>query len=844
MKKIFSAMICAVVMLTSACTKDFDASVNSNVPLKTITLSVSHELPEVFNEDGTRVTINDKNQLVWEVGDAITIAYTSNGTVSSATSEPLAAGDPAVGQPIYESAEFTVSIPEDATMHYAYSYCGTYSGSLSATRMRIQMAGWTNDAPDYGNNMAAGTSFADVVRQSPASGAVSFNPSNNTGTVALHNAAAFVEVQLTGDEKVWTVGVMSKSQNLRSKYGDINDIATDNPKLFIYQNVEKNSEDPSSMGGAHCVVSNTQLSDTPTSFYFAMPVVNLPAEDMFIIVRGETFARIYRSKNAHSFTRNHVTRIKPFAVGAPDTDGVTYEPLDKDGVSNCYMVAPATTDKYYSFSVVNIDGGNAVWGNKTKNYGVWPLWATKDKLVEDVAVVYETSNGSEGRVYFKVPANSGNGSCVLTGGPINSAQIGTNWSWHIWVTDAHAVTYGDPAITVLDRAPGALWVPTSKEEVVAMTDETAAQTVGFMYQYGRHVPFPGPKSLNNPSGANKWGYEGSGGNKGSFTNNTLKVELYKFSRWQNGFTCYDNTNKDATGTKYYNMQMMQNGGTWATDVTQESINADGVSGNVKYWSTAQKGNQDPCPQGYRVAGVTELERIFRELKGDGSLSLYTNHYSPSNQTYSINAKKTVDSNSDGTADAMDAANNAIKYATDAYGSFSNGEVGEVSKAAREEALNGNFIWFPHGGFRMMKQNAANAGEHGCLLYATNYLHEGKSVNTPAVGVVWGVPDYDLTALLAATKIAMPSHNISAYPNYVCIPFKWAITGENIWTYSTLASNDISVRLNTGATAFTMNKGGLPAHDAAPVRCVKIATASGEAQVSSLAGQQTDANAWN
>ncbi len=145
---------------------------------------------------------------------------------------------------------------------------------------------------------------------------------------------------------------------------------------------------------------------------------------------------------------------------------------------------------------------------------------------------------------------------------------------------------------------------------------------------------------------------------------------------------------------------------------------------------------------------------------------------------------------------------------------------------------------------MMKQAAANAGEHGCLMYSTNYLHDGKSVNTPAVGVIWGVPDFDLTALLATTHIAMPSHDKTGYPNYVLIPYKWATTGENIWTYGTLATNNITVRHNTGATAFNINKGGLPAHDAAPVRCVKIATASGEAQVSSLAGQQTDANAWN
>lgn len=845
MKKILFALA-AVVMLAPACTQEFD-DVAAPVKMKTITMSVSYELPEVFAEDGTRVTLDDNNSLVWEDGDKIMVVYTSGGKVASAISSPLDSVNPAVGQTISNPATFTVEIPSGATLNYAVSYVGTFNGSLEASRMRVQFAGWANGAADYGNNIATGTSLADVVRQCPASGVIT------DGKVTLHNSAAFCEVQLTGADKIWSVALMSKSQNLRSRYGDINNIASAEPKLAIYQNAERVSEDPSSFGGALCLVSGgAVLSSTPKSIYFAMPVIDLPAEDLFILVRTGSFTRLYRSKNAHSFKRSHVTRIKPIAVAAPDTDAVTYEPLDAQGLSNCYMVAPSTTDKYYSFSVNNIDGQTAIWNGTTNSYGVWHMWATKDHLIEDVAVIYG-STGDKGRVFFKVPANTGNGSCMLAGGPINVPQMGTNWAWHIWITDAQAVTYGEPAMTVLDRSVGATWTPKSKAEVVAMTGETAAQTVGFMYQYGRHNPFPGPKNLNAPSTLNKWGYEGNAGNKAPYVQNTPNVELYKFTRWQNAFTNYDNPStapKASTGVKYYNMQMVQYGGSWASDVTQASINADGVSGNKKFWSTAEKGNQDPCPQGYRVAGITELERIFRELKADGSLSLYTNHYSPSKKTYSINAKYTVDKNADGkidSKDGYDAANNAIKYATDALGSFSNGEVGEVSKEAREAALNGNFIWFPHGGFRMMKQAAANAGEHGCLMYSTNYLHDGKSANTPAVGVVWGVPDYDISALLDATKvanIAMPNHAKSGYPNYVCIPYKWATTGENIWTYGTLATNDIAVRHNTGATAFTINKGGLPAHDALPVRCVKIATASGKALVAPLAGEQNDANAWN
>ncbi len=823
MKKIFSAMICAVVMLASACTKDLTEGQNGgNVEMKTVTYSVSFEAPEAVDENGTRIALGTDNNLVWEVGDAITIVYTpTGGSITGVTSEALAAGDVAVGQPIQEAATFSVTMPTNATIHYAYS-SRRAADELSANQLRPHMsASYTTDATTA-NNWGAHTDLGEVLRDSYATGAV--NTSNNT--ITLRNSSAFLEVQLEGTDVVWSVDVFSKSMNLRGRYGYVASPASDNPTMTAYQTVQATSEGPSSLGGAHFYATDANgggrdLNSGKTSFFFAMPIYDLPAGDLFLQIRTGSYTRLIRSKAAHSFKRNHVTRLKAITVQNIDADGVDYQPLDVEGTSNCYMVAPSNEDKYYSFSVKNVDGTQQIGA---KSYGVWPMWATADGLVEDIAVDYTNH-----RVFFKVPGGKGKGSCVLTGGTINSALIGTNWAWHIWITDAHAVTYGNPAITVLDRAPGALWVPTSKEEVVAMTGETAAQTVGFMYQYGRAVPFPGPKNLGNPNLSNKWGYEGPGntGDKSRFGVNTQHVEYYHFARWQNAFTIYGNTNKTALDTRYYNMSMLQMNGTWATDVTQESIQSDGLTGNKALWSTAQKGNQDPCPQGYRVAGITELEKILRRMKDvdDGTLDLYGNHYSPANKTFS---KTSTDK----------------PRAADVYGTFSDGEYGQGAKADRIAALNGNFIWFPHGGFRMCKQNTPDAAESGTLLYATSYYHENDAVLRPGIGVIWGVADYDLKNLIKVQeKTPMPSHAISTYPNLVRIPYKWAAPGENVWLKGTLETNDVSMKNDDGVGKWTLNKGGLPAHDAAPVRCVKLATASGGAQVASLAGQATDANAW-
>ena len=138
------------------------------------------------------------------------------------------------------------------------------------------------------------------------------------------------------------------------------------------------------------------------------------------------------------------------------------------------------------------------------------------------------------------------------------------------------------------------------------------------------------------------------------------------------------------------------------------------------------------------------------------------------------------------------------------------------------------------------------GETGTLLYSTNYYHDGDAVLRPGIGIIWGVFDYEGTPkddLLKKTTTFVPVHSISSYANYVCCPFKWSVSGQNMWEYTGALTSKIDFYNQEGATPVS-GSGGLPAHDAAPVRCVKIATASGEAQVSSLAGQQTDANAWN
>ena len=829
MKKILFALA-AVVMLAPACTQDLtDGQNGTNVKMKKVTFGVTFEQPEFVSEDGTRISLNDENQIVWEEGDVVNVVYsypytTTNdkGETVEKTGFKISAAEidgGFVGMPVDEEVMLDFELPaeENYTIHYAYSSkCFAYEYKVDVLRPHFSVVGGSTGTD--ANNCAAYTNLGDVLRDCFATGPVDVAEK----TITLRNSAAFFEVKLTGNgNKVWSVDVLSKSQNLRSKYAYVHNPASENPTLAIYQSLEPTNEASSGMGGAHFYATGytpEPLSSTPTSYYFAMPVGNLPAGDLFIQVRADDFTRIYRATTAHSFKRNHVTVLKPIEVKSIDTDAHTYEPLDAEGLSNCYMVAPSNEDKYYSFSVKNIDEYVEIWNQSTNSYGVWPMWATKEGLVEDISVIYG-STGATGRVYFKVPANSGNGSMMLTGGPLNATMIGSNWAWHIWITDAENQTVGsgDTALTFLDRGPGALWTPKSKAEVEAMTGETAAQTVGFMYQYGRHIPFPGPKSLQNLEGNDAWGYETCGasgnGTVGRFKSNTPAVETYRFSRWQNWFTVYNSASLTTAGTKYYNMQFLQNDGSWSKDLKQDEIKS--CTGSDSLWLVGGKGKQDPCPQGYRVATFKELIKMFR-YPGTAVADIQNNGTYCALNSYSTGF-------AGGTPQWRWTGSSKGSTFQDAFGGY----VYHRDNATAKADLNDEFIWMPYGGMRLQYRKNPDHNNVASLYYAGMWdnNNDGKTIQT-GYAFLWGVCDYYHTTLDTKTSIYLPSTTISGnFNTIVRVPCVFAYGSDNVWN----------------ATSYTSP---MPASDAMPVRCVKMASASGEAQVSSLAAKQTDANAWN
>ncbi len=817
-------MICAVVMLAPACTKDLTEGPNlGSMKMEKVTYSVSFEQPEAVSEDGTRIGLNGDNQIVWEDGDEVRIAYSYPGINDDGETETMFADAVATVDGGYAGVLIDEEIPLDFELPSDVEYTVLYACSTkcavdeyTTTRIRPRFSVPGGSTAESGNTCAASYDFGTVLRDVVAVGPVD----EVNKTVILRNSAAFLEVQLTGGgEELWSVDVLSKSQNLRSKYAYVYNPTSENPYLNVYQSIEPTKEDPSAMGGAHFNAGGEILSDTPLKIYFAMPVEDFPAGDLFIQVRTNNYTRLYRSGAAHSFTRNHVKVLKAINVTPLDTNSVTYEPLDVDGVSNCYKVTPSEQDQYFSMPVTNVNGDFELNDGSTDNFGIWPMWATQDGLVEDISVVYSGSKGIDSRVYFKVPGGKGNGSMMLTGGPINSTLIGTNWAWHIWITDAEEQTIGseDLVLTFLDRGPGALWTPKSAAEVEAMTAETAAQTVGFMYQYGRHIPFPGPKSLQNLDGNDAWGYEtcssDGSGTKGRFKSNTPAVEHYHFARWQNAFTAYGHTTKTIDGTKYYNMQFLQYNGTWATDMTQDKVST--LTGTEDTWLTTEKGKQDPCPQGYRVATFKELIRIFR-LPASDDVTTNTDNYCALN-SYSTGF-------AGGTKQWRWTGSTKVSAFVDAFGGY----VHHRENATAKAALNNEFIWLPYGGMRLQYRNNANHNNVGSLYYAGMWdnNNDGTTIKS-GYAFLWGTCDHYRSALDSATKIYLPSTTISDNFDTALtrLPCVFAYGSDNVWNVSAISSP-------------------MPASDAMPVRCVKLPTVSGEATVSSLAGSQSDANAWN
>lgn len=690
MKKIFGLGLAALMLALPACVQDLtnDEGIAGG-GTETLTFSVQMESPDVVNENGTRVTLDEDNAtMIWEGGETLTFVVNNAGTVSNVTGTISA---DAAGKKITEAANVTVEIPEGAEICYVVKLSdqATISKERTSTKCRVSITQ---------SSFLTGTDIATLVSKSPFVGVVA-----EDGTITLKNTMAYAKVQLQGSGTLRGVELMSRTVQFRSDHGFVS-AADEEPTWRSYDRmidadgVPHHGTGPWAYGGVASFNLNKTLSDESIAVYFAIPVAEFPARDMYISVRTANYSRLYCSSAAHLFKRNQVNTFKPITVSQLDYAGAI-DISDPNG-SNCYMVAPSTADKKYCFDMMRSGATPATSHDLSYALSVEPIWMTSEDLVTDLCMDYATN-----KIYFTVPGNNKQGSAIVglvTQYTTSSKSPYFNRNWHIWVTDATSVN------GMLDRNLGALWTPKNADEVAKMTGETAAQTCGIYYQYGAYLGLPAPKTMDGTR-TNKYGLEGKP-TSGTATRyyNLSEVAHYKFRRWGAHFSCYTaatNKSAQAMGNAYPMTQAYSLGDalddTWCSNLTEYTL-----GGTTATWSATVKGTTDPCPQGYRIATHEELAAFFVTDK--------------TYKHYLVNTKEVIEG--------------AQKGDCQTFGGYFE--------------VDGKFIWLPNAGYRIgtlaKKTNTSLHNDVGSLRTAGYKVYDGEVVSNQSAAILRGVPVNEFT----------------------------------------------------------------------------------------------------
>ena len=824
MKKIFGLGLAALMLALPGCVQDptNDEGIAGG-GTETVTVNVSVE--SLVNEDGTRITLGGEsgNAFVWEAGDISQFFYKASGNVTYTLTEGV--DDAIIGQRLDAGAQFTLDIPAGETVKWAIKYTIVDDDVKKAGTSNIKSGkdGSVNPSATKVSYWSSDTIEGLVDRL------IFVGKVNADGTCILRNTMGIAEVKFTGNgEKVWGVTLANRDYSLRTNWGYLQ-TTVDEPMFSSYYRYWNKGYD-SQLGFAMYLTSNgvTVNEGDVYKVYFAVPLcygeqynpIDCQAGDLAIIpryrssVRGGTDAMpVIVSSKPHKFQRNVVTRFAAIdltKLPVSYTAGDAVDLTTRDGLSNCYMVCPSDSDKHYCISSQMLQDASA----NGSSCAAFPMWETQDGLIKNIYF----DKGSK-KIYFTVAGGKGEGSAMLGFGLNNGSyayDTACYKAWHIWVTNAQDVTYGTPAVTMLDRNLGAMYAPKSADDVAAMTGEQAAQTCGFYYQWGRRVPFPGPKNLDG-SLTTATGYEKEGGpytqgKSFAFVGNTQDHVLYKYTYTTQFFTNVNTGSFTSLDLTYYNMGM-GHGYTDATYYTWASDVVDPRGGNANTWAYGKKGANDPCPAGYRVATHDELVQLLSHPVVGNEAYLKYRHYDVDKQKWITDSKY---------EDNSEACGNVKEYG----GYFDQTTVSDNTAID----IASTFVFIPYAGIRegelypnteLAKTGDKTLGRLRYTGYCEDATYSGKAA-------IWGVPKSGYTYPNAAdfnnTKAGVVSFTETQTQSFAA----------NAYPIAPIVTNSLGGNVSEGTTTISLDS-------ALPVRCVKITSG---VSVAPIEGTTTDTNVWN
>ena len=722
-------MIPALVF--AACSTDFDGEQVQN-PAQGGQMAALEAV--IDNAEESRNSLVDeagKRFILWSEGDAIGMnGSTSGSNIPASLDDDSAGSQNAVFWYAEEYMEGSV-----AYAYYPYSANAKIVNGKLTTSLSANQKYMTESV------------FAPNVT-------VMVGKPNAEGVLTFVNSCSIIEIRLKGAQLLTALSLRSVATPLAGvgtvKIGDAE-------PAFVLDGSEDLYEIALDLG------KGVQLKgEEATSFYFVIPPGTYSDLQVAAKFDGGEFVRSLTK--VHTIKPRHILPTTAFALEPLKVSECT--PLNDGALSNCYMI-PTTTRGKHSFEAKHING-EAVKGTPVKAALLW------EDLPNTVGNVHY--DAESGKVLFSTSGSGQSGNALIS---LFDAEMNILWSWHIWVSDSEDQVLGASRdVTILDRNLGARYAPKSAAEVAAMSAYQAAESAGLFYQWGRNTPLPGPMTLDsyyatkNFSIQNKWGYEAK-----SFSSNTERIyvnkHLGKEYKFENMF--FDSSAQTIEAAAASPMAMIHGKKgyihTWAADL--QKVN---VGGSAALWSINGKGNQDPCPAGYRVAGFSEVLHAYRDYSNTGTYYKFS-HYLVGNGSISVGSNT----------------------GSDNYGGYH-----------QSSASNDYFVWLPSCGIRisyMTNKDGAPVdpsarSEQGAMYMCGFFAYDTAATLTSGRYYYCGIPDVSWTP---ATVMATTSSARAG----------WGADGVYLPAiYMTLSGNPYRYTHTSGDRCLAVS-------DALPVRCVKM-----------------------
>lgn len=258
------------------------------------------------------------------------------------------------------------------------------------------------------------------------------------------------------------------------------------------------------------------------------------------------------------------------------TQAVAEKPLtpvyltEEGGYANSFLIE-STDTTLYCVDLKMVDGTAIENANSSR-----VLWQTVDGLIGATFV-------KDGKLFFT--QSTGKTGNALIGVIDSSSKV--IWSFHVWITDIHVNTFKFGGFVFMDRNLGALasTAPSGSE----------SPTAGMHYEWGRKDPFP-PVDGYSPTG------------------NRNHMDIFP---------------SDAVS-----FQIAQDGKPLSFTLENPTVYLWGSAGSGKedwidvadadLWGdkSGRKSNYDPCPYGWEVPSMTQMNAVLAKVKAAGSIEHY------------------------------------------------------------------------------------------------------------------------------------------------------------------------------------------------------------------------------